>query len=53
MRRPSVWNRVLIVVCATLMLALSGTLAWATVNDYQQRGLVTSGVTVAGNSLSA
>ena len=52
MKAPSVVSRVLLVVLATLMLVLSGTLAWATVNDYEQRGLVTSGVTIAGNSLA-
>lgn len=52
MKAPSVLNRVFVAVLATLMLVLSGTLAWATVNDYQQRGLVTSGVTIAGKSLA-
>jgi lipoprotein-anchoring transpeptidase ErfK/SrfK len=42
---------VALVFLATLLLVLSGTLAWATVNDYQQRGLVPTGVSVAGKSL--
>jgi hypothetical protein len=34
------------------MLALSASLAWAAVSDYQVRGLVPKGVTVVGRDLS-
>lgn len=52
MKAPSTSIRVLFVVAATLMLVLSGTLAWAAVSDYQVRGLVPKGVTVVGQNLS-
>jgi lipoprotein-anchoring transpeptidase ErfK/SrfK len=45
-------SRILLVLCAALMLALSGTLAWAAVIDYQVRGLVPKGVTIVGRNLS-
>ena len=51
MKAPSVASRLLIVVVATLLLALSGSLAWAAVNDFQTRGVVPPGVTVAGRPL--
>jgi len=51
MKAPSVASRLLIVVVATLLLALSGSLAWAAVNDFQTRGVVPQGVTVAGRPL--
>ena len=52
MKAPSTTIRILFVVAATLMLVLSGTLAWAAVSDYQVRGLVPKGVTVVGQDLS-
>ena len=52
MKAPSVASRILIVLVATLMLVLSGTLAWAAVTDYQVRGLVPKGVTVVGHDLT-
>jgi lipoprotein-anchoring transpeptidase ErfK/SrfK len=48
----SIARGILFVLAAALMLALSGTLAWATVSDYQVRGLVPKGVTVVGHDLS-
>lgn len=48
----SVVTRVAFVLAATLMLALSGTLAWAAVSDYQVRGLVPEGVSIVGRDLS-
>jgi lipoprotein-anchoring transpeptidase ErfK/SrfK len=50
-KAPSTPVRILFVVAATLMLVLSGTLAWAAVSDYQVRGLVPKGVTVVGQNL--
>ena len=52
MKARSVASRILLVFVATLMLALSATLAWAAVSDYQVRGLVPNGVTVVGKDLS-
>lgn len=51
-KAPSVVGRVLFVVASTLMLALSASLAWAAVSDYQVRGLVPKGVSVVGRDLS-
>jgi lipoprotein-anchoring transpeptidase ErfK/SrfK len=48
----SIASRILLVLVATMMLALSATLAWAAVTDYQTRGLVPKGVSVAGQDLS-
>lgn len=48
----SIVRGILFVLAAALMLALSGTLAWAAVSDYQVRGLVPKGVTVVGHDLS-
>jgi lipoprotein-anchoring transpeptidase ErfK/SrfK len=47
----SVVSRVAFVLTAALMLALSGTLAWAAVSDYQVRGLIPQGVSVVGRDL--
>jgi lipoprotein-anchoring transpeptidase ErfK/SrfK len=47
----SIATRVAFVLGATLMLALSGTIAWAAVSDYQVRGLVPQGVSIAGRNL--
>jgi len=52
MKARSIASRILLVFLATLMFALSGTLAWGVVNDYQARGLITQGVSVAGHDLS-
>jgi len=52
MRAHSLMSRIFMVLGAALMLALSGSLAWAIVNDYQVRGLVPEGVTVVGRDLS-
>lgn len=41
-----------VVFGALLLLALSAGLAWGVVSDYQQRGLVPEGVTVAGHDIS-
>ncbi len=52
MKAPSTASRVILVLVATLLLALSATLAWGVVLDYQARGLVPNGVTVVGHDLS-
>lgn len=52
MKAPSIVSRALLVIVATALLVLSGTLAWATVNDYKVRGFVPSGVTVEGRDLA-
>ena len=52
MKARSTTNRIVIVLVATLMLALSGTLAWGVVLDYQARGFVPEGVTIAGHDLA-
>jgi len=51
MKAPSIANRIVLVLVATLLLALSASLAWGVVLDYQARGLVPSGVTVVGEDL--
>lgn len=52
MKAPSTAERVLFLILATALLALSGTMAWATLNDFGSRGLVPKGVSVAGTDLS-
>jgi len=52
MKAPSTASRIILVIVATLLLALSATLAWGVALDYQARGLVSKGVTVAGQDLS-
>lgn len=52
MKAPSIANRIILVVVSTLLLVLSATLAWGVALDYQGRGLVSKGVTVAGQDLS-
>lgn len=52
MRAPTTAQRIAAVLLATILLALSGTMAWATVADYGSRGLVPNGVSVAGADLS-
>jgi len=52
MKARSIASRILIVLLATLLLLASASLAWGVVFDYQSRGLVPKGVTVAGHDLS-
>jgi lipoprotein-anchoring transpeptidase ErfK/SrfK len=52
MKTAPTLGRFALVVGAAALLLLSGTMAWATANDYQSRGLVPNGVTVAGTSLA-
>ena len=52
MKASTIIGRIALVLLATLLLALSATLAYGVVLDYQSRGLVTQGVTVAGTDLS-
>lgn len=51
MRAPTIATRIFIVVLATLLLTASASLAWGVVFDYQSRGLVPVGVTIAGKDL--
>ena len=44
--------RILLVLLAALMLALSATFAWAAVTDYKVHGLVPKGVSIVGHDLS-
>jgi lipoprotein-anchoring transpeptidase ErfK/SrfK len=52
MKAPSLVSRIMLVVLATALLLVSGSLAWAAANDYKSRGFVPSGVTVVGTDLS-
>jgi lipoprotein-anchoring transpeptidase ErfK/SrfK len=52
MKAPSLASRILIVLAATVLLLLSATLAWGVALDYQTRGLVPNGVSVAGRDMS-
>jgi len=51
-KAPSTAERLLFLALATALLALSGTMAWAAVNDFSSRGFVPNGVTIAGADLS-
>lgn len=51
MKSLSTASKIVLVLCAVLLLLFSGTLAWAIAQDYRTRGLVTEGVTVAGRDL--
>jgi lipoprotein-anchoring transpeptidase ErfK/SrfK len=51
MKSQSIATRILVVLIATLLLMASASLAWGVVYDYQSRGLVPEGVTVAGHDL--
>jgi len=51
MKSPSIATRILVVLLATLLLMASASLAWGVVFDYQSRGLVPAGVTIAGTDL--
>ena len=53
MKAPSIASRIILVLVATLLLALSATLAWGVVLDYQARGVVPAGVTVVGTTSAA
>lgn len=50
-KAPSIWQRIVFVVVAVAMLGMSGTMAWATVNEYQQRALIPCGVSINGQTL--
>ena len=52
MKAPSIASRIGLVLAATFMLLLSASLAWGVVLDYQARGFVPNGVTVAGHDLT-
>lgn len=52
MKASLILKRVALVMLATVLLVLSGTMAWATVNDYAERTFVASGVSIAGTDLS-
>jgi lipoprotein-anchoring transpeptidase ErfK/SrfK len=52
MKSQSIGSRILIVLLATLLLLASASLAWGVVFDYQSRGLVPQGVSIAGHDLS-
>jgi lipoprotein-anchoring transpeptidase ErfK/SrfK len=52
MRARRLASRIFTVLGATMLLTLSASLAWAVVNDYQARGLVPNGVSIAGRDLS-
>ena len=47
----SALQRTLSILLATAMLALSATMAWATVDDFQSRTIIPAGTTVAGVEL--
>jgi lipoprotein-anchoring transpeptidase ErfK/SrfK len=51
MKARNIASRILIVLLATLLLLASASLAWGVVVDYQSRGLVPTGVSVAGQDL--
>jgi lipoprotein-anchoring transpeptidase ErfK/SrfK len=51
MKSQSILSRILVVLLATLLLMASASLAWGVVYDYQSRGLVPEGVTIAGHDL--
>lgn len=51
-KKRTLTQRIVAVVLATALLALSATMAWATAYDYRERGLVPRGVTVNGTDLS-
>jgi lipoprotein-anchoring transpeptidase ErfK/SrfK len=52
MKAPNTFERFALVALATLALLLSGTMAWATANDYGSRTTVPAGVSVNGTDLS-
>lgn len=52
MKARTIAQRVMVVLVAAIVIAMSATLAWAVASDYQVRGYVPKGVTVAGRDLS-
>jgi len=52
LKKPTTLQRVATVLIATLLLAVSATMAWATAYEYGERTLVPRGVTVNGTDLS-
>ena len=52
MNSPSPHERVSSRLVSVFLLMLSATLAWGVVLDYQSRGTITEGVTIAGEDLS-
>jgi lipoprotein-anchoring transpeptidase ErfK/SrfK len=52
MKTPSIASRIGQVLVATLVFVFSASLAWGVVLDYQSRGIVSNGVTVAGHDLT-
>ena len=52
MKSPNTASRVLTLLLATTLLAVSATMAWATVNDFEERARVPKGVSVVGVDLS-
>ena len=52
MKAHSVARSIVSVIVTILLFAMSATSAWGIVSDYQARGLVSKGVTVAGRDLS-
>ena len=51
MKSPALVSRITILAAATALMALSSTMAWATVNDFASRSRVPAGVTIAGTDL--
>jgi hypothetical protein len=51
MKAPTIATRILLVLLAILLMLASASLAWGVVVDYQVRGLVPTGVSVAGQDL--
>lgn len=51
MKAPRLITRIVLVLVATVVLALSAGMAWAAVNEYQARGIVAHGVSIAGEDL--
>lgn len=52
MNGPTVARRATALLLAVLLLTLSSTMAWAAVNDFDARGRIPNGVSVAGVDLS-
>lgn len=51
-KKRTLAQRIVTVILAAALIALSGTMAWATAYDYRERGLVPRGVTINGTDLS-
>jgi lipoprotein-anchoring transpeptidase ErfK/SrfK len=52
MKKPSIASRIAQVLVAMLMFLFSASVVWAVALDYQSRGVVSKGVTVAGHDLT-